>query len=138
MHFIILILKLLFQAGFIAMLLQTLSFYQEEIVQIGEIILDNDFEKFKVIDSSMATMKIADIIEGFEIPTVSKVIQNQKVILFNNLEDEQLQKTLITLKKKIDSSTIFAVVTQTSIEWTFYGLLEHLTEERKWDSKRKK
>ena len=114
------------------------GFNQEEIVQIGEIILDNDFEKFKVIDSSMATMKIADIIEGFEIPTVSKVIQNQKVILFNNLEDEQLQKTLITLKKKIDSSTIFAVVTQTSIEWTFDGLLEHLTEERKWDSKRKK
>ena len=114
------------------------GFNQEEIVQIGEIILDNDFEKFKVIDSSMATMKIADIIEGFEIPTVSKVIQNQKVILFNNLEDEQLQKTLTTLKKKIDSSTIFAVVTQTSIEWTFEGLLEHLTEERKWDSKRKK
>ena len=114
------------------------GFNQEEIVQIGEIILDNDFEKFKVIDSSMATMKIADIIEGFEIPTVSKAISDQKVILFNNLEDEQLQKTLITLKKKIDSSTIFAVVTQTSIEWTFDGLLEHLTEERKWDSKRKK
>ena len=114
------------------------GFNQEEIVQIGEIILDNDFEKFKVIDSSMATMKIADIIEGFKIPTVSKAISSQKVILFNNLEDEQLQKTLITLKKNIDSSTIFAVVTQTSIEWTFDGLLEHLTEERKWDSKRKK
>ena len=114
------------------------GFNQEEIVQIGEIILDNDFEKFKVIDSYMATMKIGDIIEGFEIPTVSKAISNQKVILFNNLEDEQLQKTLITLKKNIDSSTIFAVVTQTSIEWTFDGLLEHLTEERKWDSKRKK
>lgn len=114
------------------------GFNQEEIVEIGEIILDNNFEKFKVIDSSMATMKIGDIIEGFEIPTVSKVISHQKVILFNNLEDEQLKKTLVTLKKKIDSSTIFAVVTQTSIEWTFDGLLEHLTEEKKWASKRKK
>lgn len=114
------------------------GFNQEEIVKIGEIILNNDFEKFKVIDSTMATMKIGDIIEGFKIPTVGKTIADQKVILFNNLEDEELQKTLTTLKEKIDSNTIFAVVTQTSIEWTFDGLLEHLMEEKKWTSKRKK
>ncbi len=114
------------------------GFNQEEIVKIGEIILNNDFEKFKVIDSTMATMKISDIIQGFQIPTVGKTIQNQKVILFNNLEDEQLQKTLINLKQNIDSSTIFAVVTQTSMEWTFDGLLEHLMEEKKWANKRKK
>ncbi|WP_026881796.1 DUF3783 domain-containing protein [Clostridium akagii] len=114
------------------------GFNQEEIVKIGEIILNNDFEKFKVIDNSMATMKIGDIIQGLEIPTLGKTIPDQKVILFNNLEDEQLQKTLVTLKEKIGNDTIFAVVTQTSIEWTFDGLLEHLMEEKKWASKRKK
>ena len=107
------------------------GFNQEEIVKIGETILDNELARLKVIDSSMTTMKIGDIIAGLKISTASKPISDQKVILFNNLEDNELQKSITTLRQIADKNTIFAVVTQTSIKWAFGELLEHLIEEKK-------
>jgi CRISPR/Cas system-associated endonuclease Cas3-HD len=114
------------------------GFNEEEIVNIGEVILANEIAKLKVIDSGMTTMKIGNIIEGLKIPTANKKVSDQKVILFNNLEDEELQKSITTLKPIAKADTIFAVVTATSIEWEFQELLEHLIEERKWVTKRKK
>jgi hypothetical protein len=114
------------------------GFNEEEIVKIGEVILANEIAKLKVIDSGMTTMKIRNIIEGLKIPTASKKVSDQKVILFNNLEDEELQKSITNLKPIAKTDTIFAVVTETSIEWEFQELLEHLIEERKWATKRKK
>jgi CRISPR/Cas system-associated endonuclease Cas3-HD len=114
------------------------GFNEEEIFNIGEVILANEIAKLKVIDSGMTTMKIGNIIEGLKIPTANKKVSDQKVILFNNLEDEELQKSITTLKPIAKADTIFAVVTATSIEWEFQELLEHLIEERKWVTKRKK
>lgn len=114
------------------------GFNQEEVVKIGEFILADDVAKLKVIDSGMATMKIGSIIEGLKISTASNIVSNQKVILFNNLDDKELQNCVTNLKQIVGTDVIFAVVTETSIKWTFKELLEHLIEEKKWASRRKK
>lgn len=114
------------------------GFNQEEVVKIGEFILADDVAKLKVIDSGMVTMKIGSIIEGLKISTASNIVSNQKVILFNNLDDKELQNCVTNLKQIIGADVIFAVVTETSIKWTFKELLEHLIEEKKWASRRKK
>lgn len=114
------------------------GFNQEEVVKIGEFILADDVAKLKVIDSGMATMKIGSIIEGLKISTASNIVSNQKVILFNNLDDKELQNCVTNLKQIVGAGVIFAVVTETSIKWTFKELLEHLIEEKKWSSRRKK
>lgn len=114
------------------------GFNEEEIVNIGELILSNDLVKFKVIDKHMSKMRIESIIQGLSLPVVEGNITNEKVILFNNLDDEELEKSINIFRNNIDKKTIFAVVTQTSIKWTFDELLEHLVEERKWVEKRKK
>jgi hypothetical protein len=114
------------------------GFNQEEVVKIGEFILADDVAKLKVIDSGMATMKIGSIIEGLKISTASNIVSNQKVILFNNLDDKELQNCVTNLKQIVGADVIFAVVTETSIKWTFKELLEHLIEEKKWASRRKK
>ncbi|SMC28501.1 protein of unknown function [Clostridium acidisoli DSM 12555] len=114
------------------------GFNQEEVVKIGEFILADDVAKLKVIDSGMATMKIGSIIEGLKISTASNIVSNQKVILFNNLDDKELQNCVTNFKQIVGTDVIFAVVTETSIKWTFKELLEHLIEEKKWASRRKK
>lgn len=114
------------------------GFNQEEVVKIGEFILADDVAKLKVIDSGMVTMKIGSIIEGLKISTASNIVSNQKVILFNNLDDKELQNCVTNLKQIVGADVIFAVVTETSIKWTFKELLEHLIEEKKWSSRRKK
>lgn len=114
------------------------GFSQEEIVNIGELILDNNLIKFKVIDRYGSKMTVENIIQGVRLPLADGNINDEKVVLFNNLNDEELEKTIKIFKNSIDKKTIFAVVTPTSINWTFDELLEHLMQERKWIEKRKK
>ncbi|MDF2502929.1 MULTISPECIES: DUF3783 domain-containing protein [Clostridium] len=114
------------------------GFNEQDVVNIGELILSNDLVKFKVIDKHMGKMKIGSIIQGLSLPVVEGTVKDEKVILFNNLDDEELEKSIKVFRNNIDKKTIFAVVTPTSIKWTVDELLEHLVEERKWMEKRKK
>lgn len=114
------------------------GFNQEEISQIGELILNDDLIKFKVIDKHSGKMTVENIIQGLKLPTANKSIIEEKLILFNNLDDDELEKSIKVFRKNIDKNTIFAVVTPTSIKWTFEDLLKHLVEERKWIQSRKK
>lgn len=111
------------------------GFNQEEVIKIGEVIIENGVSTLKVIDKDMLTMKIGDIIEGLKITTASNISLNEKVILFNNFEDEELQTTIKTLRGAAGKDVIFAIVTETSIKWTFAELLEHLVEEKRWANK---
>ncbi|AJA49835.1 hypothetical protein CPAST_c37970 [Clostridium pasteurianum DSM 525 = ATCC 6013] len=113
------------------------GFSQEEIVNIGELILDNNLVKFKVIDRHSGKMTVENIIQGVKLPLAYGNVNHEKVVLFNNLTDEELEKTIKIFRNNIDKKTIFAVVTPTSIKWTFDELLEHLVQERKWVEKRK-
>ncbi|MCT8977515.1 DUF3783 domain-containing protein [Clostridium sp. CX1] len=91
--------------------------------------------KYKVIDESMGKMKIGDILNGIKLEVYNCHLPSEKVVLFNNFEDEELKNTMRAIKASIQPSPIFAIVTDTSIDWTFEYLLEHLVEEREWYKK---
>lgn len=87
--------------------------------------------KYILINSNMLDMKIEDILSGKKPSNLNNECINEKVILFNGYQDNKLQKAI----KEIRSFTkggILAVVTDTSKEWSFKYLLNHLMEERSW------
>ncbi|MCI1944618.1 DUF3783 domain-containing protein [Clostridium luticellarii] len=96
---------------------------------------------FKIIKDHMTEMKIKDILSG----DLEKELReqdtgyflNEKVILFNNLTDRQISGIMRELKVKMNSMPILAVVTKTSINWSFGYLLSHLLQERAWFEKNK-
>ena len=62
---------------------------------------------------------------------VSKKNFDEKVVIFSNFPDEELQM-MVSIAKVITENPIMAVVTETSKEWQFNYLVEHLIEEREW------
>lgn len=90
---------------------------------------------YKVVEESMGKMKIKDILEGLKLDVYNCRIKQEKVILFNNLNDEELEKSIKELRNSLKSKPILAVITEISINWTFEDLLEHLMEEREWFKK---
>lgn len=104
------------------------SLSEEEKSNIFEILNYNCI----VVEQSMGKMQIKDILNGLKLEVFSSRIPQEKLILFNNFEDEELKKTINLIKSFIQPAPIFAIVTDTSINWTFEHLLEHLIEEREW------
>lgn len=86
----------------------------------------------KVVEQSMVKMKIKDILDGLKLEVINSEIPKEKLILFNNFEDEELKRSINLIKSVIQPAPILAIVTDTSIDWTFEYLLEHLIEEREW------
>ncbi|WP_040214267.1 DUF3783 domain-containing protein [Clostridium polynesiense] len=86
----------------------------------------------KEITTEMASMKIGQIIEGLKFEIHDKKIPQEKVVLFNNFPDEELDKAIKSVRASIGREGILAVVTPTSANWTFDYLIEHLIEEREW------
>ncbi|OPJ63031.1 DUF3783 domain-containing protein [Clostridium oryzae] len=85
------------------------------------------------ISDTMINMTIGDIIGGLKFDIVSKeAVPQEKIILFNNYSDDELESSLKAIREQLQSKPIFAVVTETSINWTFKELLKHLIEEREW------
>ena len=104
------------------------SFNEEEKNHVSQILNYN----CRVVEETMGKMKIRDIIDGIKFEILSSEIPKEKLILFNNFEDEELKKSINLIKSVIQPAPIFAIVTNTSIEWTFEHLLGHLIEEREW------
>ena len=105
---------------------------------------ENEIEEFQstgikviVVTDSMLKMRVKDIIVGlkFKLFALNKI--NEKIVLFNNLSDEELN-VFIGITKAIVENPILAVVTPMSNEWEFIYLAEHLIEEREWHRKRAK
>ncbi|NEZ47658.1 DUF3783 domain-containing protein [Clostridium niameyense] len=96
--------------------------------------LCNEFKlpKYKIIKKDMAKMKVRDLLEGINLPVVNSKIPEEKVVLFNNFSDKELQKCIRSIKNNLESMPIMAIITDTSINWTFEYLIEHLVEEREW------
>ena len=96
---------------------------------------------FKIIKNHMTEMKIKDILSGNSGEQLKKqdnvYFLNEKVILFNDLTDKQINGIMRELKIKIESTPILAVVTETSVNWSFKYLLNHLLQERAWFKKNK-
>lgn len=85
------------------------------------------------ITDSMSKMKIIDILSGEKTESDSEVnFGNEKIIIFNNVPDKQLNMIIGITKKVIRKKPVLATVTPTSLDWAFEYLVEHLLEEREW------
>lgn len=86
--------------------------------------------KFITIEKSMVSMKVGDILGGLNLAIHNSPVPEVKTILFHNLEDREIQAVVREIRSKLSAKPILAVVTETSIQWSFGYLLEHLIEER--------
>lgn len=111
------------------------GFNSSEVDELNRLKIKENLPDVKFITNEMTSMKIKDIIAGFKFEIYGVNLPEEKVILFNNLSDEELDKTLKVLRQNLQVKPIFAVTTATSIEWEFKYLLEHLIEEREWFKK---
>lgn len=111
------------------------GFDAEEKQIMHDLLKKNNLPNYKVIEESMGKMKIKDILEDLKLDIYNCRLPKEKVILFNNLNDQELEKSINKLRNNLKSNPIFAVVTETSIDWIFENLLEHLLEEREWFKK---
>ena len=113
-------------------LLLVFGFNNEQRELLISILHNNDLPQHLEVTKDMILMSIKDIITGLKFEIYNKAIPNEKVILFNNLSDEELDKAIRILRGNLSFNPIMAVVTTTSMSWTFEHLLEHLMEEREW------
>ncbi|MBV7273298.1 DUF3783 domain-containing protein [Clostridium thailandense] len=111
------------------------GFDAEEKQTMHDLVKKNHFPNYKVVEEAMGKMKIKDILEGLRLNVYNCSLPKEKVILFNNLNDEELDTAIKNIRNSLISKPILAVITETSVNWTFESLLEHLVEEREWFKK---
>lgn len=106
------------------------GFEDEEKTFLDNMIKELQLPPYKVVGKNMASMTIRNIIDGPVLDTYNKQLPEEKVIIFNNFTDHELDMTIKTIRSNKNIKPILAVVTPTSINWEFHYLLEHLMEER--------
>lgn len=114
------------------------GFDKDEESLIREIINENALPECSVMDKFMAKMKIRDIIDGLNLQVIHNQLPDEKVMLFNNLSDEEIDRAIKAVRSKLKERPILAVVTPTSMEWTLETLINHLIEEREWYKQQRK
>lgn len=90
-----------------------------------------------IIENNMMNLKMEEIVHGLKLNKSvmegkKENLINEKVILFNDFKEEDLNKIIGDIRVCKDLNCILAVVTPTSINWTFEYLVNHLIEEREW------
>jgi hypothetical protein len=99
---------------------------------IKKITKENVLLECSVMNKSMSKMQIIDIINGLNLQVLDNNLPDEKVILFNNLSDDELERAIKHIKNEFEELPILAVVTPTSAKWTLKALIDHLIEERNW------
>ena len=95
--------------------------------------------KLLPVNETMLNMKVFDILaEKNEVGQPNDRFKGEKILVFNAIPDMQLKLLIDLTKRVIKKKPILAVVTETSIEWSFEQLVEHLVEEREWHKSNKK
>jgi hypothetical protein len=75
------------------------GFSEEEKALLHNIFNELQLPKYKIIENKMANMKLKDIIDGLMLDTYDKVLPEEKIILFNNFTDEELEKTVRRIRE---------------------------------------
>lgn len=90
--------------------------------------------KIEYIDirPDMASCKIADIINGKAHMGTMPKLPEEKVILMNGYNQNEIMNMVNLIRAGIGKSPILAAVTENSSKWSFEYLLNHLIEEREW------
>ncbi|EJP6473098.1 DUF3783 domain-containing protein [Clostridium sp. L74] len=104
----------------------------EELNLLKDICLENNLPSFKIVNKNMCEMKLRDIIKGINLEVEDVDMPEEKVVIFNNFSDTELDLGVKKIKEILKPIPIMAVVTETSIDWQFKYLVDHLMEEREW------
>jgi len=102
--------------------------------------LDNIIKKaklpsYRVVDKTMAKMTVKNMLDGLRFELGNITVPDERVILFNNFSDYEIDIAINLIKDSLETMPIFAAVTPMSINWEFNYLLNHLVEEREWHKK---
>jgi len=102
--------------------------------------LDNIIKKaklpsYRIVDKTMAKMTVKNVLDGLRFEIGNITVPDERVILFNNFSDYEIDIAINLIKDNIETMPIFAAVTPMSINWEFHELLKHLIEEREWHRK---
>lgn len=108
------------------------GFSEEEENNVRNLFIKSKLPNCRAVTKAMTEMKVKDIIDGMKLEVYAHDVLDEKVILFNNLSDEELDRAIKEVRNNIETQPILAVVTPASNEWTFKELLAHLIEERQW------
>ncbi|GAB6149717.1 DUF3783 domain-containing protein [Clostridium novyi] len=108
------------------------GFNEEEKSILKKLVMENKIPSFKCIDKSMATNSLECILCDVDNIKYDGELPEEKVVLFNSCKDKEVTKAISAIKENISMDVIFAMVTETSVKWSFKELLEHLIEEREW------
>lgn len=106
------------------------GFNDDEKAFVDDIVKELALPPYIVVEKNMANMKLKDIIDGLKIATYDKELPDEKIIIFNNFSDSELDTTVKAIRTNKDIRPILAVVTPTSINWEFHYLIGHLLQER--------
>lgn len=107
------------------------GFDESEINKITMFSAKDGHNKIKIINDDMAEMTLAEILKGSEPKDEHRsLLPSEKVIIFNESSDKEIEKSFEFIKSEFKPLPIMAVVTETSANWTFKHLLEHLIEEK--------
>ena len=93
--------------------------------------------KIVEITTEMCEMTLMDVLMGAKFEIFNNNIIDEKVILYNNLSEDELRKAIKDTRTKIKDG-ILAVVTPQSINWKINYLIKHLKEEKECYSKVRK
>ena len=94
---------------------------------------------YKIIEITpeMCEMTLMDVLLGMRLEIFNSNPIKEKVILYNNLSQDELRKAITDTRQNIKDG-ILAVVTQQSINWQISYLIKHLRDEKEWYSKVRK
>ncbi|MDU6878762.1 DUF3783 domain-containing protein [Clostridium tepidum] len=107
----------------------------EELNLLKDMCLKNNLQSFKIVNKNMCKMKLRDIIKGMNLEVEDIDMPEEKVVIFNNFSDTELNLGVKKIKEILKPTPIMAVVTENSIDWEFEYLVNHLIEEREWHRK---
>ena len=94
---------------------------------------------YKIIEITpeMCEMTLMDVLLGMRLEIFNSDPIKEKVILYNNLSEDEIRKAIVDTRQNIKDG-ILAVVTEQSINWKISYLIKHLIYEKEWYSKVRK
>ncbi|EGO88683.1 hypothetical protein CBCST_03841 [Clostridium botulinum C str. Stockholm] len=94
--------------------------------------MENKIPSYKCINKNMGTTSLEFILKDINNQVYKGELPEEKVVLFNNCKDKEVTTAISAIKETFHQKPIFAMITETSIKWSFKDLLNHLIEEREW------
>jgi hypothetical protein len=102
-----------------------------DIQKINSMVETSGIDEWLYIDEKRESMIINDILINEKDNDVHYTPHKDKVILFNGTSQYELQQLLNRILTLSKERPYIAMATQTSVGWTFAGLIKELKQERK-------